>query len=63
MGPMKKKLRLRRLPLGLLVSTAAFWAGAFWLVVFSTQVLLKVVRGDHPYDAVQQLRRIASEGK
>ena len=60
---MRKKLRLRRLPLGLLVSTAAFWAGAFWLVVFSTHVLLKVVRGDHPYDAVQQLRRIASEGK
>ena len=45
------------------MSTAAFWAGAFWLVVFSTQVLLKVVRGDHPYEAVQQLRRIASEGK
>ncbi len=63
MGLMTKKLRLRRVPLGLLVSTAAFWAGAFWLVVFSTQVLLKVVRGDHPYEAVQQLRRIIPEGK
>jgi len=63
MALVTKRFRLRRLPLGLLVSTAAFWVGAFWLVVFSTQVLLKVVRGDHPYEAVQQLRRVTSEGQ
>ena len=52
-----KNLLIRRVPLGLLVSTAAFWVGAFRLVVFSTKVLLQVIRGDHPYDAVRQLRR------
>jgi hypothetical protein len=26
-------------------------------VVFSTKVLLMVIRGDHPYDAVRQLRK------
>jgi len=58
-----KKVQLRRVPLGLLVSAAAFWVGAFWLVVFSIQVLMKVARGDHPYEAVQQLRGITLDGR
>ena len=33
-----RNLHIRRVQLGILVSTAAFWVGAFGLVVFSTKV-------------------------
>jgi len=58
-----RAFHLSRVPLALAVSTAAFWVGAFRLIVLSTKVLLNIVRGDHPHEAVQRLKGLRPDGR
>jgi hypothetical protein len=43
------------IPMGLAVGTAAFWAGLAKLVLFSTKLTINVMKGAHPYDAVDRM--------
>jgi len=46
-----------RIPVGLVIGTLAFWVGFARLVTMSTGLMVSVMKGSHPYEAVDRLNR------